>query len=112
MDKISDSLLSVAKQTPTALKKDMSLSAEDSTKVDQAAEQFEAMLALQMVRTMQKSLENGNMFGDSVAGDVYSGLTEWELARMVAKNANFGIKENILQQMKNREDSANEVHSR
>jgi Rod binding domain-containing protein len=64
-----------------------------------AAEQFETLMALQMVQSMQHSLESGSMFGSGVSGDVYNGLAEWELARVLAKSAHFGLKEQILRQL-------------
>jgi Rod binding domain-containing protein len=70
-----------------------------------AAEQFETLMALQMVRGMQSSLEGGSMFGGGVAGDIYSGLAEWELARVLAHSSGFGLKEQILRQLPGAEES-------
>jgi Rod binding domain-containing protein len=72
---------------------------KDETKAVEAAEQFETMLALQFVQSMQKPLENGSLFGSSNAGQMYGSLSEWELARIVAKSAHFGLKEQVLQQV-------------
>ncbi len=69
-----------------------------------AAEQFETMMSLQMVRGMQSSLEGGSLFGGGVSGDVYSGLAEWELARVLAHSASFGLKEQILRQLPKHEE--------
>lgn len=69
-----------------------------------AAGQFETMMAQQLIHSMQTSLESGSMFGGGVAGDIYNGLAEWELARVLAKSAHFGLKEQILRQLPNEED--------
>lgn len=71
---------------------------------ESAAEQFETMMAQQLVKSMQSSLDGGNMFGSGTAGDIYNGLAEWELARVLAKSANFGLKEQILRQLPKQED--------
>ncbi|MFZ5434394.1 MAG: hypothetical protein ACOZB3_11565 [Calditrichota bacterium] len=112
MDPISNTSLPLVKQSPIAVKNSSMSERSDTGQIDRAAKQFEELLALQLVQTMEKSLEKGNMFGEGIAGDVYNGLTEWELARVLAKNTDFGIKENILRQIQNREDPSHEVHSR
>lgn len=71
---------------------------------ERAAEQFETLMALQLVRSMQSSLDGGNMFGAGVSGDIYNGLAEWELARILARDANFGIKQQLLTQLPKTED--------
>jgi Rod binding domain-containing protein len=83
----------------TPLSKSTHATAED------AAGQFENLMALQMVRSMQSSLDDGNLFGGGVAGDIYSGLAEWQLAQVLTKSAHFGLKEQILQHMPKTEES-------
>ena len=73
---------------------------------EQAAEQFETMLAQQMIRSMQSALDNGNMFGAGAAGDIYNGLAEWELARIMTRSGNLGVKEQILRQLPKEEEKA------
>jgi len=68
-----------------------------------AAEQFETLMALQLVRSMQSSLDGGNLMGPGVAGDMYSSLTEWELARVLASRTPMGLKNTILQQLSEKE---------
>jgi Rod binding domain-containing protein len=78
-------------------------------KAEEAADKFETMLAQQLVHSMQSSLNGGSMFGEGVAGDVYNGLAEWELARVLSHNAHFGIKEQLLKQMPKAEVPSHEV---
>jgi len=66
---------------------------------EEAAGQFETLMALQMIRSMQSSLDGGNMFGGGVEGDIYSGLAEWQLAQILTKGSHFGLKEQILRQL-------------
>ena len=89
--------------TPASIKVD-SCTAEQR-ELNKVTDDFEALLALQLIRTMESSLNGGNMMGEGTAGDVYSGLTEWELARVMARSADFGIKNDILRQMQNREET-------
>ncbi len=68
-------------------------------KAEQAAEQFEIMMAQQMIQSMQSTLEEGSMFGGGVSGDIYNGLAEWQLAQTLAKSSHLGLKEQILRQL-------------
>jgi Rod binding domain-containing protein len=90
---------------PVAVKIKPDLKSQQVKQAEQAAKQFETMLALQMVRSMQSSLEGGNMFGPSQAGDVYNGMAEWELAKALTDHAHLGIREQILRQLPKTEDN-------
>jgi Rod binding domain-containing protein len=93
--KIGPSAIALTPKQATPLDKQKGL----REKTGEAAEQFETMMALQMVRSMQSSLESGGMFGSGVSGDIYNGLAEWQLAQTLAKGAHFGLKEQILRQL-------------
>jgi Rod binding domain-containing protein len=93
------------------------LAAKDATtkrhaEAVKAAEQFETMMAQQMLQSMQRSLDGGNLLGTGQAADIYSSLGEWELARMLSRDGHLGLKEQILRQLPNEEDKANEIHAR
>jgi len=75
-------------------------------KAADAADQFETMMALQMVRGMQSTLESGSMFGGGTAGDIYNGLAEWQLAKTLTKGSHLGLKEQILRQLPKAEEQA------
>jgi len=68
----------------------------DQKIIEKAAEDFESIFVMQMLKTMQSSLDGGSLFGDSNAGRVYGGLGEMELARTIAHSADFGIKQQLL----------------
>ncbi|MBU0508168.1 hypothetical protein KKH27_04945 [bacterium] len=97
---------------PTGVKPVAESADKEQALLVKAAEDFEQLLALQMVRQMQKSLEGGSLFGEGLSGDVYSGLAEWELARILTRDTDFGIKEEILRQARNREGPIHEIGSR
>jgi Rod binding domain-containing protein len=77
----------------------------ESAKLESAAAPFETMLALQLVQSMQKTLENGSLFGSSHAGQMYGSLGEWDLARLLSQSAHFGLKEQLLQQLQHDEST-------
>ena len=86
--------------------------AAEQRELNKVTDDFEALLALQLIRTMESSLKGGNMMGEGTAGDVYSGLTEWELARVMARSADFGIKNDILRQMQERKETDHALPTR
>jgi Rod binding domain-containing protein len=92
---LSNDLTMTKAQQQIALKS----SSPDKKKAEQAAEQFEAMLALQLVQTMEKSLEHGSLLGGDATGQAFNSFGDWELARILARDAHFGIKEQVLQQI-------------
>jgi Rod binding domain-containing protein len=112
MDGIPPTHAQLTPQNLAAVKPPAEGADKEQALVAKAAEDFEQLLALQMVRQMQKSLEGGSLFGEGLTGDVYSGLAEWELARILARDTDFGIKEEILRQMRNREGPGHEIVSR
>lgn len=75
----------------------------------EAAEQFEAVLVLQMVRSMQSSLEGGSIFGSGREGQVYGSLGEWELAKAVARSSDLGVEEQLLDYIKQSENGDDTV---
>jgi len=104
MDKINldKAALPLTKASPAL--KNQTPSQKLSAQAETAAQQFETLMALQLVKSMQSSLDGGSMLGGSVAGDAYNGLAEWELARVLAKSAHFRLKEQILRQLPGEEE--------
>lgn len=99
MDKISDSLRILEQHKAMTIRPTMDRTAQDEAQIEKAAEAFETTLTLQMLQQMQKSLDGGTLFGGGVSGDVYSGLAEWELARILSRSVDFGVKSDILRQL-------------
>ena len=104
MEKINSQNSPMPLPPASPLKKNETPAHKLRSQAESAAGQFETLMALQLVRSMQTSLESGNMFGSGVAGDVYNGLAEWQLANVLAKSAHFGLKEQILRQLPKEED--------
>ncbi len=103
MERIGQTPLALTAPKPIALTPPSPVQMEQ-TRAAEAAEKFEAVLALQMIRSMQTSLQSQSLFGDGPAGDVYGGLVEWELAQILARSADLGVKKQILEQMPKREE--------
>jgi len=64
--------------------------------LNDVAEQFESIMVMQMLKTMESSLDSKSLFGGSNAGRVYGGLGEMQLARKIAESADFGVKKQLL----------------
>jgi Rod binding domain-containing protein len=71
-----------------------------------AAEQFETMMTHELIKSMREGLPGGNLIGEGVVGDIYSGMAEWELARVLSHNAHLGLKDQILRQLPKGEEAA------
>lgn len=81
-------------------------------KLEQAAEEFEAVLVHQLLQSMQTGLESGSIFGGGNANRIYGGIGEMELAKTIAKSADFGIKDQLLGYVQKMENHANELKSK
>ena len=81
-------------------------------KVEHAAEEFEAILVQQMLQSMQTSLEGGSLFGKSNVDQIYGGMGEMELAKNIAKSADFGVKEKLLEHIQKMETQKNELQQK
>jgi len=99
MDKISDSLRALDPHKAMTIRTPTNRAAQDEAQIEKAAEAFETTLTLQMLQQMQKSLDGGTLFGGGVSGDIYSGLAEWELARILSRSVDFGVKDDILRRL-------------
>ncbi len=86
--------------------------AKQQAKMEQAAEEFEAVLVHQLLQSMQSSLEHGSIFGGSNADRIYGGIGEMELAKTIAKTADFGVKDQLLEHVQKMENHGNELKSK
>jgi Rod binding domain-containing protein len=98
--------------TPSAKPVNNEPPAHSKQKAEQAAEDFEAILVHQMLQSMQSSLENGSLFGGSNVDQLYGGIGEMELAKNIAKSADFGVKEMLLEHIQKMETQTNELQSK
>ena len=68
-------------QNPVLRADNLKADANKQAKLEQAAEEFEAVLVHQLLQSMQTSLEHGSIFGGSNADRIYGGIGEMELAK-------------------------------
>ncbi|MBU0692353.1 hypothetical protein KKC97_12455 [bacterium] len=98
--------------TQTAKANNLLPAANRQHKLEQAAEEFEAVLVHQLLQSMQTSLEHGSIFGGSNADRIYGGIGEMELAKTIAKSADFGVKEQLLEYVQKMENHEHELKSK
>jgi Rod binding domain-containing protein len=99
-------------QSPVARPDNLKSEANRQAKLEQAAEEFEAVLVHQMLQSMQSSLEHGSIFGGSNADRIYGGIGEMELAKTIAKSADFGVKDQLLEYVQKMEKHGYELKSK
>jgi Rod binding domain-containing protein len=97
--------ISLPAETVRPLQNKDSAATQQRIEAGKAAEQFETMMAQQLLKSMEQGLPGGNLVGEGVAGDIYNGMAEWELAKVLARNAHFGLKEQILRQLPKGEET-------
>lgn len=74
--------------------------AEDPSKVEAAAQQFEGMLLQQMLSAMWKTVPESPMFGKSQELDIYRDMLNEAVSNSIATGRGIGIKEVIARDIR------------
>lgn len=78
---------------------DSSLSAEQREKLQEVAQQFEAVFINQMVGAMRKSVQNGGLIPESQGEKVYKSMLDNEYAAKMAESRQFGLSDLIYEHL-------------
>ena len=65
----------------------------------QTAQTFEALFILQLLNEMEKTLEEGSIFGGGIEGQTHGDLLRWELAKRISSRSPLGIADALIQQL-------------
>jgi flagellar protein FlgJ len=71
----------------------------DYASLKEAAQTFESLFVLEVLREMEKTLGEGSMFGGSIEGRTYGDLIRWELAKSISSQSSLGIADALVQQL-------------
>jgi Rod binding domain-containing protein len=75
------------------------IGSKKNTTVREAAQNFEALFVMQVMQEMEKSLENGSIFGNGLEGKTYGDLMKWEIAKNISTQSPLGIAEALVKQL-------------
>ncbi|MBM3325024.1 MAG: hypothetical protein FJY66_05090 [Calditrichaeota bacterium] len=84
-------------------------SAEPPTKLHEVAQTFESLFVLKLLQEMEKTLENGSIFGTGIEGRTYGELIEWELAKRISAQSPLGIAEALRKQLEPAVNSSSKI---
>lgn len=70
-----------------------------SSKLYQAAQDFEALFVKQMLNTMRKTVDKGELFNGGQAEEIFEDMLYDERAKMMTRNAGFGLADSLYRQM-------------
>lgn len=65
----------------------------------QTAQTFESLFILQLLNEMEKTLEEGSIFGGGIEGRTHGDLLRWELAKKISSRSPLGIADALIQQL-------------
>ncbi len=68
-------------------------------KLRKAANDFEAIFARQILKSMRSTLEDGGMFGSGSIGEIYSDMMDNAISEIIAKRGELGLANSIYKQM-------------
>ncbi len=77
----------------------VSRSKADEAKIDQVAEEFEAVFISQMLEHMFAGIETDETFGGGHAEDVYRSLLVDEYGKLIAKTGGIGVADHVKREM-------------
>ena len=85
-----------------------SLQKQDPT-LKETAQQFESLLIVELLREMEKTLEEGSIFGGGIEGDIYGDLVRWELAKNISSSSQLGIADAMVRQLSSPSELSSKV---
>ncbi len=78
---------------------DLQKKSQDLTSLRESSREFEALLVMEMFKSMRKSLPEGGLFEKSLTTDVFQGMLDMEYSRATAKGKGMGIGEAMYKQL-------------
>lgn len=75
------------------------VTASKDTKIDKAAQDFEAVYISQMLTHMWSGIETDGMFGGGHAEDIYRSLLIDEYGKVIAKQGGLGLTDSVRAEM-------------
>ncbi|OHD12696.1 MAG: hypothetical protein A2Z96_07430 [Spirochaetes bacterium GWB1_48_6] len=82
--------------TPGIIKK---IEIDKSSKLYQAAQDFEGLFVKQMLNSMRKTVEKGGMMDGGMGEEIFSDMLYDEYGKSMTKNAGFGLADSLYQQL-------------
>lgn len=79
----------------------------DIKKVEEAAQEFEAVFIGEMLKPMFEGIETDNMFGGGKGEEVFRGMMITEYGKMIAQNGGIGLADHIKETMIQLQEQAN-----
>ncbi len=76
-------------------------SEKDLEKLKKAAQNFEAILVNQILKSMRKSIPESGLFGEGVASEFYTGMFDEHIAKAVADKGGFHLSDTIIESFTN-----------
>ncbi|MBI5682875.1 MAG: peptidoglycan DD-metalloendopeptidase family protein [Deltaproteobacteria bacterium] len=67
--------------------------------LDKAASEFESVFIYYMLKTMRESVMKADLFGDNKAEEMYRGMLDEEISKVIAKAGGIGLKDTIIKGM-------------
>ncbi len=79
-----------------SIKNKSKYSEEDLEKLKKVAQDFEAILVNQVLKSMRKGMPKSELFGEGVASEFYTGMFDENIAKAVASKGGFHLADTII----------------
>lgn len=81
------------------------LSEKDIQKLEQAAQDFEAIFIAQLLRGMRRSIPQSGIFGKGLSADIYSGMFDQEIAKAIAGKGALPLSDILITSLTQKQES-------
>ena len=85
--------------------------ARELKKVEDAAQEFEAVFIGEMLKPMFEGIETDGQFGGGKGEEIFRGMMVQEYGKMLAKNGGIGLSSQIREQMIQMQEEANNANT-
>ena len=86
--------------------------AREAKRIEEAAQEFEAVFIGEMIKPMFEGIETDGQFGGGKGEEIFRGMMVQEYGKMLAKNGGVGMSSQIREQMiKMQEEASNAVET-
>lgn len=73
--------------------------AKDLQSLRESSREFEALMVMEMLKTMRKAVPEGGLFEKDMASEIFTEMLDMETAKAAAKGKGLGIAELMYKQM-------------
>ena len=82
------------------------------SKIDEAAQEFEAVFVAEMMKPMFEGIDTGGMFGGGKGEEVFRSLLIQEYGKIISQTGSIGVADQVREEMIRMQEQIDNEHAR